>query len=118
MTFSRSARAAANRVAFVAALACAILFFVPLVASAAHPKIDLKSGWKPLFNGKDLSGWAYPEGSWAVENGVIARRGGGFLTSVDQYGDFILDLEFKLHQAAAKAIRDMKCNDYLPLRTS
>ena len=71
---------------------------------AGHPKIDQNNGWKPLFNGKDLSGWACPEGSWAVENGVVARQGGGFLTLVDKYGDFILDLEFKLAPKANSGI--------------
>ena len=81
---------------FPCAVCAAVLVGYSEKSTAAHPKIDTKAGWKSIFNGKDLTGWACPKGSWAVENGVIARRGGGFLTSVDKYGDFILDLEFKL----------------------
>lgn len=84
------------RSAFIALTAVVLSFANPNQSGAEHPKIDLKAGWKSLSNGKDLTAWACPEGSWAVRNGVIERRGGGFLTSVDQYGDFILDLEFKL----------------------
>jgi hypothetical protein len=75
-----------------------------------HPKIDTRQGWKSLFNGKDLTGWrqisnmgrwnieAAPEakGTWVVENGTLARKGGADLWTVDQYGDFILDLEYKI----------------------
>jgi hypothetical protein len=84
------------RVLFVYVLALTVVLTQYRESGAAHPKVDLKAGWKSLFNGKDLTGWAYPEGSWAVENGAIARLGGGFLTSHEKYGDFILDLEFKL----------------------
>ncbi len=84
------------RLSFVAVATLTLVFSISNLSPAAHPKIDLKAGWKSLFNGKDLSGWTCPKGSWAVENGVIARRGGGYLTALDKYGDFILDLEFKL----------------------
>lgn len=84
-----------RRLSLYAAFAAIVLCFCGQ-STAAHSKIDLKAGWKPLSGGKDLTGWACPDGSWVVENGVIARRGGGFLTSIDKYGDFILDLEFKL----------------------
>ncbi len=87
-----------NRSLFIYAAAFTLVLTLAQAneSQAAHPKIDQKAGWKSLSGGKDLTAWASPEGSWAVENGTIARRGGGFLTSIDKYGDFILDLEFKL----------------------
>jgi hypothetical protein len=37
-----------------------------------------EDGWKPLFNGKDLSGWKHVgEGGIVVENGAIATSGKG-----------------------------------------
>lgn len=72
-------------------------------AADGHPKIDPADGWTPLFNGKDLAGWQLSDvrgkaepGAWVVEDGVITRKGKGYLSSAAQYGDFILDLEFKV----------------------
>jgi hypothetical protein len=62
-------------------------------------------GFKPMFNGKDLTGWK-TTGNWVVEEGnVIAlkprpgewgwQRYGAYLTTDRKYKDFIIDLEFK-----------------------
>ncbi len=77
----------------------------PLPARAqGHPKIDPSEGWQPLFNGKDLSGWEtrdsegreVPADTWAVEDGTLTRKGHAYLWTTDQFGDFILDMEFKV----------------------
>ncbi len=77
----------------------------PAIAQAeGHPKIDPKDGWQKLFNGKDLGGWSTrksdgrpaPADSWTVEDGLLARRGGGYLWTDKKFGDFILDMEFKV----------------------
>ena len=76
--------------------------------------------WKPLFNGKDLTGWTVAAGrgggggagtasgapatpptpaNWKVEDGVlVGGQGGGrgSLVSNDQYKDFELELDFML----------------------
>ena len=74
--------------------------------------------WKPLFNGKDLTGWTVAAGrggggggagagaqtspapaNWKVEEGVlVGGQGGGrgSLVSNDQYKDFELELDFML----------------------
>jgi hypothetical protein len=55
--------------------------------------------WKPMFNGKDLSGWEIRGGEaiYAIEgNTVIGTTKGRlntFLSSKQEYGDFILELE-------------------------
>jgi hypothetical protein len=60
-----------------------------------------KAGFKPLFNGKDLSGWMNragkePGAGWKVENGVLTRKSrAGDIWTKERFGDFILDLEFK-----------------------
>ena len=69
-----------------------------------HPKIDLEKGWQSLFNGKDLTGWdtrtmegePAPGDTWVVEEGTLTRKGPAYLRTVEQYGDFVLDLEFKI----------------------
>lgn len=60
------------------------------------------SGWKLLFDGRTLDGWrgyrsdSLPKG-WSVENGVLVKRGPGEdLVSKDKYGNFELQLDWKL----------------------
>jgi Domain of Unknown Function (DUF1080) len=57
--------------------------------------------FKPLFNGKDLTGWKI-NGSekWYVENGTLIAESGpdkeyGYLTTNKSYKNFILTLSFK-----------------------
>jgi hypothetical protein len=56
-----------------------------------------------LFNGKDLTGWTRRGGAatYAVEHGVIVGRSAPnthntFLTTDKEYGDFELELDFKI----------------------
>jgi len=68
-----------------------------------HPDVDPAQGWIVLFDGTDLGKWeqmsvrgeAEP-GAWVVEDGTITRKAKGYLATAAQYGDFILDLEFKV----------------------
>jgi len=62
------------------------------VPRAGHP--DTRR-WQNLLK-EDLSNCIYKPGSWTMENGVLTRHGGGDIWTRQQYGDFILDLEFKL----------------------
>ncbi len=63
----------------------------------AVPSAQLRpSGWAEIFNGRDLTGWIAKPGSWAVEDGALARKGGGDIWTEQVYGDFILEVEFKL----------------------
>ncbi len=62
-------------------------------------------GWRPLFNGKDLTGWTIVgNAAWRVEDGVIvgtqdgdASRS-GLLDTVDQFQDFEITLDFFLDE--------------------
>ena len=54
-----------------------------------------------LFNGSTLGGWQVidgREGSWQVENGVLFTKGGGggWLSTIQEFGDFQLDLDFRV----------------------
>lgn len=73
-------------------------------AEDLHPAADAP-GFVPLFNGKDLTGWQ-TSGNWIVENdGTVSlhprdgesgwQRYDDYLSTVKQYGNFVLDLEFK-----------------------
>lgn len=61
--------------------------------------------WISLFNGKDLTGWRQLNGTahYSVQNGVlmgqtVAGSPNSFLATDGVYGDFILELEFRLDE--------------------
>lgn len=55
-------------------LAVCFLLFLPCELSAS---VDDTSGWKQLFNGRDLTGWKHVgPGSHYVEDGLIKSHGG------------------------------------------
>lgn len=74
--------------------------------SAADP------GWRPLFNGADLTGWrGYKNGPapsrWRVEDRAITlttEGGRGDLVSADEFGDFELTLEWKIAEGGNSGI--------------
>ncbi len=72
-----------------------------------------EAGFHSLFNGKDLAGWTTgPDNTWAVEDGVIALKremNGGlhnpdYLWTKQTYGNFVLELEFKVPERANSGI--------------
>jgi hypothetical protein len=84
-----------------------------LSSSFANSAPD-KDGFVTLFNGKDFTGWTMgPDKSWVIENGVIALKrekydgreyNADYLWTVDQYDNFILELEFKIPEQANSGI--------------
>jgi hypothetical protein len=75
----------------------AILFLFATTQSFAQEK------WLKLFNGKDLTGWKQVNGKakYEVKDGEIVgttvfNEPNSFLTTEALYGDFILEVEFKL----------------------
>jgi hypothetical protein len=68
------------------------LFCLPFVASAAdHPDT---TGWKDLI-APDFSN-VTETGHWVNENGLLVAKDHETLWTKETYGDFILDLEFKV----------------------
>lgn len=89
------------RLAMIAALlACA-------PAANADP-----SGWRPLFNGSDFSGWRGYKGTpvperWRIEDGVLAlgtEGEQGDLVTAEEFADFELELEWKIFEAGNSGI--------------
>jgi len=62
------------------------------ILSACEP------GFTPIFNGRDLAGWAGPLDNYQVQNGAIVCRPekGGTIYTQAEYGDFAVRLEFLL----------------------
>lgn len=86
-----------------------VLAALVALAPAAEPKSTppaLKpeaDGWIRLFNGKDLQGWVQNGGKadYRVENAEIVGTSrpntpNSFLCTAHEYGDFILEVEFKI----------------------
>lgn len=87
---------------------------------------QFSDGFVPLFNGRDLSGWSERKfapkgaqalyeaatGNWAVRNGEIVCVGEAhvFLRSDGQYGDYVLQLEFKLCRNCDSGLY-IRCNE-------
>ncbi|MFB3826352.1 MAG: DUF1080 domain-containing protein [Bryobacteraceae bacterium] len=82
---------------------CFILAALGCAAAAGE------EGFKPLFDGKTLNGWklVQPRGpGWTVEDGAIVcpQGGGGKLMTTEEYGDFILRLEYRLAPAGNNGV--------------
>jgi hypothetical protein len=79
-----------------------------------------KAAWRSLFDGKSLSAWrgyksdAVPAG-WKIEKGTLAKheRVGDLITR-DEFGDFELELEWKIGRAGNSGIfyRGIEDPDY------
>lgn len=77
---------------------CIVFFVFCSANSIAQP-----AKWKSLFNGKDLSGWKKLNGTadYIIQEGQIigvSKMGtpNTFLATEQEYGDFILEFEFKV----------------------
>lgn len=77
-----------------------------IVVFAALPALSrnaIAGEWQTLFDGRDLSAWktygkpATEKVGWAIEDGVLAwRKGAGNLATRETFGDFELELEWKI----------------------
>ena len=56
--------------------------------------LQAQSGWKNLFD-DDLSNATFKEGVWTSTNGVLTASEDECIWTVDDYDNFVLDLEFK-----------------------
>ena len=62
------------------------------------------SGWKNLF-ADDLSNAIYKKGSWKLdENDILSITGDSYIWSKEKYGDFILNVDFKLSPKANSGV--------------
>lgn len=80
------------------------LGLLTLVTSGAFSQAAEEKGWINLFNGKDLTGWIQKGGmaKYRIENDEIVgssvpNTANSFLCTTKDYGNFILEVEFKVH---------------------
>lgn len=81
----------------------ALLATLGLTVVATTGAAAQEDGFVPLFNGKDLDGWVQKGGQakYRVEDGQIVgtsvpKTANSFLCTTRDYGDFVLELEFKV----------------------
>ncbi len=79
-------------------LPCYALFFALYIILDPVPTgLGAESAWRPLFNGKDLSGWAaVHDVTAAVDDGSLRIvKGMGWLRTEEKFKDFTLEFEWK-----------------------
>src|SRR4051812_24008882 len=86
-----------------------VSMLLPFAGLSAGADAD---GWVSLFNGKDLEGWEQHSGKaeYRVDGGAIVGKtvlntGNSFLCTKKKYGDFILELEFKVDHSMNSGIQ-------------
>jgi Domain of Unknown Function (DUF1080) len=90
-------------------LAFALLSMTPMIPSATA-SAQRAGEWISLFDGKTTAGWrgykkaTIPSG-WAVVDGALTRVGqGGDIVTEREFGDFELELEWKVPEAGNSGI--------------
>jgi hypothetical protein len=81
-----------------------ILLFLSFYSINTWAQLDNSMAFKPLFNGKDLSGWIdvnTSEETWKVKDGVLICSGKpiGVMRTDRQYENFVLEIEW-MHMEA------------------
>ena len=117
-------------------LICCAVFLTSATALVAGPKL------KPIFNGKDLSGWEVPDGNdeagwYKAVDGVLkiqsgSKKKGSILWSKKKYRNFVVEFEFRMGEGrvdsgmhvrtkdqiqigiSGSLNRDMTCSPYIP----
>lgn len=81
--------------------------------------VEVKNGWKLLWDGKTSQGWRgaklqeFPENGWEIKDGILTvlasdggeSTGGGDIVTEDLYQDFELKVDFKITEGANSGIK-------------
>lgn len=89
-----------------------ILLLAAIIPLSGFAQKKKDTGWQPLFNGKDLKGWKQLNGQakYEIKNGelvgtTVLNTPNSFLATEANYGDFILELEFKVPDGSNSGIQ-------------
>lgn len=95
-----------------------LLFMTFSACQVGQEQSGTEDGWTDLFNGEDLSGWHQVNGEapYTVEDGAIVGTTvpdspNSFLATEQQYGDFILELEFMMHEDINSGVQFRSISD-------
>jgi len=91
------------------------LLLALLLALSAPTAFADETGWTELFDGKTLRGWrtlrGKPATGWKASNGELhfappkKHSGGGDLYTEKEYGDFVLELEWRIASGGNSGIK-------------
>src|SRR5690625_557706 len=105
-----------------------LVFAFALIFSCADTKsppntlseAEEREGWKLLFDGESLDGWRdyqgeTVEGPWKVVDGTLEAQGEGadeygYLSTTDQYENFILDFDWKIAEGGNSERKSTRLN--------
>lgn len=90
------------------------LVFLLLFSLVALSSAEDETGFKPICNGRDLSGWLYrgpvlKNNAWSVENGILKNelrpgKTGTDIYTESKYSDFSLKLEFMVPEGSNSGV--------------
>jgi len=84
------------------------ILIVTLFSINAMAQTTQLPGYRPIFNGKDLSGWTNvntADDTWSVRDGMIVCKGHpiGVMRSDQQYENFLLHIEWRHMEAGGNS---------------
>lgn len=86
-----------------------LVAFFFLAVSSVHA--DESTGFLPLFNGKDLTGWELKQSKgdikdcWSVKEGILTCKSGtGWISTDKQYGNYVLRVEWRLQEGGNSGV--------------
>ena len=89
-----------------------IALFLALTTLSSFNRRPEEGSWTALFNGKDFTGWEQHSGTaeYRVEDGcvvgkTVAGTGNSFMCTSKQYGNFILEFEFKVPEGMNSGVQ-------------
>lgn len=99
------------RVSIAVVLSLSVVAFGQENGASSLTEADKAGGWKMLFDGASTAAWrgykqsAFPAKGWVVQDGcLVAQGGGGDLVTVDEYGDFELEFEWRVSAKANSGV--------------
>ena len=92
----------------IAACAGLVLFFCMAVPAVAQKGDDKEDGFKPIFNGTDMSAFVIvkaPAETWSVEDGIIKCKGkpNGYFATKKSYRNYVLRFDFRYPKNAGNS---------------
>ncbi len=97
-----------------------LLTALAMVLALGLARADDEDNWLPLFDGSDLSAWQNRDGGppgdgWVIEDHVVTLRNPrtGYLWTREQFGDFVLELEYKTQGNSGVFFRTGNLRDHV-----